>query len=58
MRQAQIDPHYFKAHFRSVFSEDCLRPALAKAPRSHYVRPKSSLDNPPLQAVGMEAISL
>jgi hypothetical protein len=34
------------------------RPALAKALRSHYVRLKSALDNPPLQTVGMEAISL
>jgi hypothetical protein len=58
MRQAQIDPHCFKAHCGSVFSEDCWRPALAKALRSHYVRPKSSLDNPSPPALGTEAISL
>jgi hypothetical protein len=34
------------------------RHALAKSPRSHYVRPKSSLDNPLPPAVGREAISL
>jgi hypothetical protein len=34
------------------------RPALAKAQRSHYVQAKSSLDDPPLMAVGTEAISL
>ena len=58
MRQAQIDPHYIKAHCASVFCEDCWRSALAKAQRSHYVQGKSSLDNPPLMAAGTEAVSL
>ena len=58
MRQAQIHPHYFKAHCGSVFCEDYARPALAKALRSHYVQAKSSLDDPPPKAVGTEAISL
>jgi hypothetical protein len=34
------------------------RTALAKVQRSHYVQAKSSLDDPPLKAVGTEAISL
>jgi hypothetical protein len=58
MRQAQIDSRCFKAHCGGVFCEDCARAALAKALRSHYVRLKSSLDSPPLMAVGTEVISL
>jgi hypothetical protein len=58
MRQAQIDRDCSEMHFGRVFCEDCARPALAKALCSHYVQAKSSRDDPPLKAVGTEAISL
>jgi excinuclease ABC subunit A len=44
-------------HSRILIPGITARPALAKALRSHYVRPKSSLDNPPPPAVGTKAIA-